>query len=208
MQDQNSPTIHYRPMVTEDMTGVPLQCQGTTAVLGERIADVGAAAILAFDEEQHIAQLQFRRYDAELRSPDGLWDPLYWGDFGAHAPQLPHATLAVFCFHVGQLEDSEARDPRYQGRGIGLAMLDFLIRWAQARKFTAIVAKFTPARRAVMSFMGGQPEAAYAARGFVTHASWVDKQLRSVIGEKQLLGDEVVVDSAATVGCCVKRLQD
>lgn len=208
MQDKNQTTIDYRAMVAADIEHVPLQCQGSTTALHERIADVGASAILAFDGEQHVAQLQFRRYDEKLRSPDGLWDPLYWGDFGAHAPQLPQETLSVFCFHVGQLEDSEARDSRYQGRGIGLAMLDYFIRWAEVQEFAAIIAKFTPAPRAVMSFMGGQPEASYAERGFVTHASWVDEQLRSVIGEKLILGDDVVADSAATVGCCVKRLED
>ena len=206
MQNQTATTINYRSMVAADLAQVPLQCQGSRTALEARIADVGSAAILGFDQAQHVAQLQFRRYDASLRSPNGLWDPLYWGDFGDHAPQLPHATLAVFCFHVGQLEDSDARDARYQGRGIGLEMLDFLIEWATARQFEAMVAKFTPAPRAVMSFMGGQPESAYTARGFRTHAAWVDEQLRDVIGDKRLLGDTAVSDSDATVGCTVKQL--
>ena len=150
-------SIRYRPMRVADIGLVPIGCQGGRKAVESRIADIGSAAILAFEDERHVAQLQFRRFEAALRSPDGLWDPLYWGDFGDRTPLLPLDSISVFCYHVGQTDDSEARDSHYQGRGIGLALLDHLIKWAQASGYQAIVAKCTPSDRAVMSFMGGQP---------------------------------------------------
>ena len=198
--------ITYRMMNADDVGRVPLGCQGGVEMTRARIDDVGSAAVLAFDGEQHVAQLQFRRYDHALRSPDGLWDPLYWGDFGDDAPRLPQATLAVFCYHVGQLEDSDARDARYQGRGIGLAMLDFLIDWAVANDFEYLVAKCTPPDRKVMGFMGGQAEAAYVERGFDPVASWVDTQLDEVIKEKNLVSPDADAAVFARVGCCVRKL--
>lgn len=193
-------------MVLADIDKVPLGCQGSRDAIVKRISELGAAAILAFDGDQHVAQLQFRRYDQDLRSPDGLWDPLYWGDFGEHAPALPAATLSVFCYHVGQLEDSEAREPKYQGQGIGLTLLDHFLQWASAAGYKSVTAKCTPTPRAVMSFMGGQPAEAYQDRGFELVASWVDTQLRDVIQEKGLVPEDADMDAAATVGCCVKRL--
>ena len=122
--------LTYRLLQSEDIGHVPMMCQGDEKAVFTRIADIGSAAVLVFDGKQHVAQLQFRRYDRELRSPNGLWDLLYWGNFGETAPRLPVNSLAVFCYHVGQLDDSEERDKRYQGRGIGLDMLDYLIKWA------------------------------------------------------------------------------
>ncbi len=200
-------TITYRPMVVADIDMVPLGCQGPRDAIAERIDDLGAAAILAFDGDQHVAQLQFRRYDPHLRSPDGLWDPLYWGDFGDYAPSLPGDTLSVFCYHVGQLEDSEARDAKYQGHGIGLALLDHFLNWASDAGFVSVTAKCTPSPRSVMSFMGGQPAEAYSERGFELTASWVDTQLGEVIRQKGLVPEGVDLDEAARVGCCVKSLR-
>lgn len=207
MSNEAEHAIDYRLMTREDIDRVPIDCQGGRDALVQRIDELGSAAVLGFDGERHVAQLQFRRYAPALRSPDGLWDPLYWGDFGEHAPALPVNSLAVFCYHVGQLEPGEAREPRYQGRGIGLAMLDCLIDWACQSGFEALVAKCTPPFRPVMAFMGGQPADAYRERGFELHASWVDAQLRAVVHEKALLPPGADADEAARVGCCVRRLR-
>ena len=195
-----------RLMTADDLGRVPIGCQGDAPALGARIADVGSAAVLAFDGAQHVAQLQFRRYDRSCRSPDGLWDPLYWGEFGAAAPSLPQGSLSIFCYHVGQLDDSERRDPRYQGRGLGQALLDRLLDWAAGAGFAAVAAKATPPHRAVMGFMGGQPEHVYRARGFEVAASWIDRQLLDVVHEKALVPEGSAPDAAARVSLCVKFL--
>ena len=193
-------------MTADDVGRVPIGCQGGAAALDKRIADLGSAAVLAFDGTQHVAQLQFRRYDRACRSPDGLWDPLYWGEFGAHAPALPEQSLSIFCYHVGQRDDSERRDARYQGRGLGQTLLDHLLAWAADAGFAAVAAKATPAHRAVMAFMGGQPPAVYRARGFRVAASWIDRQLLDVVHEKGLVPEGTGADAAARVSLCVRSL--
>ena len=196
--------ISLRLMTTHDIGRVPMGCQGDTAAVRARIGSLGSAAVLAFDGAQHVAQLQFRAYERKLRSPDGIWDPLYWGDFGDDAPVLPDRSLSIFCYHVGQLDDSERRDPRYQKRGLGQALLDFFLAWAADAGFAAITAKATPSDRAVMAFMGGQPPLVYEARGFDVVDSWIDTQLRKVILEKGLVAKDVDPGEAARVSCCVK----
>jgi GNAT superfamily N-acetyltransferase len=198
--------IHYRPLVAADLEAVPLNCQGTLEEVRARVADLGAAAILAFDGDRHVGQLQFRRYDPALRSGDGIWDPCYWGDFGDDAPALPRDTLAIFCYHVGQLDATEKRDPGYQHRGIGLAMLDALIAWARERGYAALVAKHTPPYPSVMAFMGGQSAHRYEERGFRCFARRVDPQLREAVLQRGLIRDTDDPDLAATVGCCVLHL--
>jgi GNAT superfamily N-acetyltransferase len=172
-----------------------------------RVADLGAAAMLAFDGDTHVGQLQFRRYDPALRSADGIWDPRYWGDFGDEAPRLPRDTLALFCYHVGQLDATDARDPRYQRRGIGLALLDAVIAWARDRGYAALVAKHTPPFPAVMGFMGGQSARRYEERGFRVAWRHVDPQLRDAVLARGLLGTDEDPDLGATVGCCVLELR-
>ena len=146
---KDTDTITFRPMTSEDVGAVPIGHQGDEQEVRARIQDLGSSAILAFDATQHVGQLQFRRYAADTRSPKGLWDPLYWGEFGNEAPALPDRTLSIYCYHVGQLDDTDDRDradARYlfwnQGRGgIGLRLLDFLgseLRLGQDRPASAI----------------------------------------------------------------------
>ncbi len=171
--------IHYRPMTTSDIGNVPIDCQGAEATVRSRIAEFGASAILAFDDEQHVGQLQFRRYDRALRSPAGIMDPLYWGDFGqANAPSLPPGTLNLFCYHVGQLASGSARDPGYQGRGIGVALLEEFLRWADASGVEATVAKALPPFRPLGVLMGGHPASVYEHLGFEVADRWCDRDLR------------------------------
>jgi GNAT superfamily N-acetyltransferase len=198
--------ISLRVMTGADIGLVPVACQGSEAELRARINALGSAAVLAFDGDQHVGQLQFRQYERTLRSPDGLWDPLYWGDFGDDAPDLPPQTLSIFCYHVGQLDNSEDRDKRYQGRGLGLALLDFFLGWAKDAGYAAVAAKATPEERAVMAFMGGQPSRVYVDRGFGVVANWTDVQLLDVINEKELVPAGADPDRSAGISCCVKYL--
>ena len=202
-----SPGIAFRPMVEEDLGRHPIGCQGPREEVAARIRDLGASAILAFDGDRHVGQLQFRRYDAALRSPKGVHEPAYWGDFGPHAPDLGDNALAVFCYHVGQTDDSERRDPAYFGRGIGLALLDHLLDWAQERLFDAVVAKATPAARPVMTLMGGQPVDAYRERGFEVAATWVDEQVRDMVIERGVATADATPEDAWQVSCCVRNLR-
>ena len=193
-------------MAAADIGTVPIGHQGEPQEVRQRIADIGSSAILAFDGPQHVGQLQFRRYVPGTRSPQGLWHPLYWADFGARDLDLPEQTLAVFCYHVGQLDDTDDRDPRYQGRGIGLRLLDVLLDWATQARFAALVAKAVPAPRPIMAFMGGQTAKAYQERGFQPADSWVDAELKTLVVDKRLVPSDVSPDEAARVSCMVRRL--
>ena len=207
-------------MTTSDVGNVPTDCQGAEATVRQRIADLGASAILAFDGEQHVGQLQFRRYDRALRSPTGIMDPLYWGDFGqANAPSLPPGTLNLFCYHVGQLASGSARDPGYQGRGIGVALLKEFLRWADANGVEATVAKALPAFRPLSVLMGGHPASVYEDHGFEIAAGWCDRDLRDrlpnvLAGEhgdsvatafRDLCDTGVTLDALSEVAMVVRR---
>jgi GNAT superfamily N-acetyltransferase len=198
--------IFFRPMAAADIGSVPIGHQGEAHEVRQRIADLGSSAMLAFEGEQHVGQLQFRCYEPAIRSPQGLWDPLYWADFEERDLALPERTLAVFCFHVGQLNDSDDRDPRYQGRGIGVRLLDHFLDWAKREGFDAVVAKGVPEPRSIMAFMGGLPARTYQERGFELVASWVDTELKSVATDRDLIPEGISPDEAAQVSCCVRRL--
>jgi GNAT superfamily N-acetyltransferase len=199
-------SIRLRPMTAADVGRVPISHQGDPGEVFERIADVGSSAILAFDGDRHVAQLQFRRYRPGVKSPRGLHDPLYWGDFDGHAPNLPGDTLAIFCYHVGQLDETDARDARYQGHGLGVRLFDYFLDWAARAGFSAVIAKAVPEVRSVMTFMGGQPASVYQARGFELAASWIDRELQAVVDEKGLALDAADRKDAARVACCIRRI--
>ncbi|MEZ5266031.1 MAG: GNAT family N-acetyltransferase [Acidimicrobiales bacterium] len=166
-----------------------------------------------------MGQLQFRRYQPSTVSPDGLLHPLYWADFNGFEPFPPAAAdrsgnfgrpgrrtpvLAVFCYHVGQLDDTDVRDERYQGKGVGAALLDSFLTWADTRGAT-VVAKYGPPHRAVLGCTR-RPAAggSVRARRFRPVASWVDTELRAKVLADALVPEGVTADDAATVGCCVR----
>ena len=195
-------------MVRDDIKkGVPTKCQGTNLEIYERIASLGSSAVLVFDNSRHIAQLQFRAYNRETSSPNGLWDPLYWGDFSPNAPSLRERTLSIYCYHVGQIDDTEKRNKEYQGLGIGIAMLEHLLVWAEESGFSGVAAKATPESRPVMSFMGGQPLSVYENYGFKTLRSDIDEQLLNVVREKGLVPKEANPKDIALVSQTIKYFE-
>ena len=84
---EDTSDIRMRAMTEADIGAMPIGCQGDEETVRARIRDIGSSAILAFDGDRHVGQLQFRRYAADTRSPTGMWEPLYWGDFGAHGDE-------------------------------------------------------------------------------------------------------------------------
>ena len=211
----------YRSLEPADIDDVPLSCQGNREQVVERIAEIGSTAMLAFEGNRHLGQLQFRPYVYGTASPDGINDPLYWMDFGDHAPPLPERTLALFCFHVGQLEDGNARDPQYFGRRMGTDLLEATLAWARKAGFQAVVAKATPPTWPIPQFMGGMPAGVYASRGFEQAACYHDADLRrgldAVLEGRYgsqwqdalgtLVREGVNLDDLATATVCVRRVE-
>jgi hypothetical protein len=171
--------------------------------------------MLVFEGEQHVGQLQFRPYIPQTRSPKGLFDPLYWMDFKDRSPVLPEKTLALFCYHVGQLDNTTARDARYFGRGIGIQLMEKTVIWAAASSFEALVAKGLPNIRPVIEFMGGLPAETYQQNGFRIADRYVDHQLRTEL--ERMMNDpsreslrkalmDTDLNEASTICICVKDL--
>jgi hypothetical protein len=171
--------------------------------------------MLVFEGTQHVGQLQFRPYIPRTRSPKGLFHPLYWMDFQDLTPVLPVKTLALFCYHVGQLDNTTERDARYFGRGIGIQLLEKTLHWAATSGFEAVVAKGLPHFRPVIEFMGGLPEETYLQKGFRITESYTDHQLRKELEKMmqdplresfgQALMDEDP-DHISRISICVKEL--
>ena len=215
-------SITYRPMTAADLPFVPLECQGEPAEVRERITVAGSSAMLAFDGERCVAQLQFRPYAPGTRSPAGIHHPLYWMDHPEGTPPLPARLLCLFCYHVGQVEGApDQREGRYQGRGIGRGLLLRTIQWAGSQGFDAIVAKGLAACWPVIQYLGGMPWSVYEQHGFTSLHSYHDSELRDVLdeilvgayGARRLmeLTDEVErgadLDVLSEVRICVRRLR-
>lgn len=190
--------VRCRPLALADLDTVPLQCQGEPAEVAERIAGCGSSAMLAFDGDACVGQLQFRPYVAGTRSPNGLHHPLYWMDYPDGTPSPPQPALALFCYHVGQLGgDPERRDPRYLGRGIGPALLRETLAWAREHGFTAVVAKGLAPCWPLIQYMGGMPWPVYEEHGFTILHRYHDAGLRVVLDE--LLAGRYGADRAAAL---------
>jgi hypothetical protein len=141
-------------------------------------------------------------------------------DFNGSAPVLPAQTLALFCYHVGQLDDTDARDARYFGWGIGARLLEETISWATKAGFTTLVAKGLTALWPVIEYMGGLPAAVYTAHSFVAAVSYHDTALRTAFDEmlagrygtarqhalRTLVRGGASLDAAARITICVRRL--
>lgn len=176
--------ISYRPLAESDLAFVPLQCQGEPEEIRARLAAAGSSAMLAFEGDRCVAQLQFRPYQPDARSPRGIHHPLYWMDYPQEMPALPERTLSLFCYHVGQVEaDPEQRDRRYHGRGIGTKLLRQTVAWAAANGFQAVAAKGLAPSWATIQYMGAMPCAVYEREGFVAIHDYVDADLRAVLDE-------------------------
>jgi GNAT superfamily N-acetyltransferase len=199
-------TVSYRMMRHEDVGIIPTDCMGEVDAIHARIDELGSCAVLGFDGDQHVAQLQFRRYRPDARSSNSIWDPAYWGDFGASAPNLPEVSLSLHCFHVGQTSEGEARQVRYQGRGIGGQLLAYLLKWAKKTRFRAVIAKAAPPVPSIQNFMGGQSGEFFASRRFNKISEWKEDDLAIAIKNRGLLPPEIPMSVGCLVSCWVLHL--
>ena len=199
IQDSN---FQYRLFTARDIDRLPTRCQGEPDEIRDRISRIGASAMMVFDGQKHIGQLQFRPYVPNTVSPAGLYDPLYWMDFQSYAPSdLSRNTLALFCYHVGQTDNTQDRDPHYFGKGIGLNLLGNTLEWAESAAFEAVIAKGCPGYRPIIEFMGGMPSDVYRKRGFKIAAVYVDQELKSIV---ERMNWECAPDKASEIAVCIR----
>lgn len=157
--------------------------------------------MIVFDGQKHIGQLQFRPFVPNTVSPRGLHDPLYWMDFQGQAPDLPGKTLSLFCYHVGQTDNTQTRDSRYFGKGIGLSLLEKTLRWAEDAGFEVVIAKGCPGYRSIIEYMGGMPTDVYREKGFKIIATYIDRELKVVV---ESMAGEWDPDKASEISVCVR----
>ena len=198
--------LELRMMTLADVGTVPIGHQGAPDQVRRRIEDLGRAPSspsTAVGTSPSSSSAATRRAGG---CPAGWTSRCTgWTSTATRSP-LPEQTIVVFCYHVGQTDDSDARDPQYWGRGWVCGSLDMLVGWAAEHGY-AIVAKGVPAARPVMTFLGGQPASVYESRGFTTTATWVDTELRAVVERDQLAppGDETASMTMPASACCVRR---
>jgi GNAT superfamily N-acetyltransferase len=128
----------------------------------------------AWDGENCIAQLHCYRLILPHGSAD-LWpawsrpsyvDGVLNGCLGISGPVWCHA-----CFHVGRsiesFTNSDEPDSRYFGRGIGTALAQASVRWANEHDYKAVIAPGAPDGLYSFSvFAGGLPWTTYQKLGF------------------------------------------
>ena len=133
--------------------------------------------------------------DVNKSIEDIRYRPMVASDVG-RVPEDCHGSRDAL---LGRIEDL--------GAAAMLVLLEHFLDWAASREIACVVAKFTPADRAVMGFMGGQPATAYTARGFEVVSSWVDQQLSTAVVERRIVSADSDPDVVARVGVCVKALE-
>ena len=128
----------------------------------------------AWDQDQCIAQLHGYRLQLPNGSTD-LWPawtrPAYITDVLAGSLNITGPVWCHACFHVGRsiasFAQSDQADARYLGRGIGTALAQASIAWAQAHDYAAVIAPGTPEGLFAFSvWAGGLPWTSYRKLGF------------------------------------------
>ena len=180
--------ITIRPIESAELDRIVLRCWPPRETLDRLFRDQGTIGMAAWEGDRNVAQLHCYRVTApdgkEWKAAEdgpmganwwtesdrlfegwGQWGPLK-AELGLSGPIWCHA-----CFHVGRtLDDPEANDPRYLGRGIGTALCKASVRWAREHGHVAVVAPGSPHDvPEFTSWYGHLPWTTYAGLGFVAH---------------------------------------
>ena len=167
-------STEIRPIKREELGKVLLRCLpdgGRIETLFKTQSTIGMAA---WDDQQCVAQLHCYKLTLPNASAD-LWpdwsrpayvDVLLNGMLDIHGPVWCHA-----CCHVGRSVESfalsDVPDSRYFGRGIGTALCQESISWAQQHGYKAVIASGTPDGLIEFSqWVGGMPWTTYKKLGF------------------------------------------
>lgn len=166
--------IEVRPIQRDELGKVLLRCLPDGYRIETMFKTQGVIGMGAWDGDKCIAQLHCYRLSLPHGSADTwpAWTrPSYIdyalnGGLGITGPVWCHA-----CFHVGRsiesFSRSDAPDSRYFGRGIGTALCQASMRWAQEHDYRAILAPGTPEGLFAFSVAaGGLPWTTYRNLGF------------------------------------------
>lgn len=166
--------IDVRPIRRGELGRVLIRCLPDGYRIETMFKMQAVIGIGAWDGDKCIAQLHCYRLILPHGSADSwpAWsrpsyvDAVLNGYLGISGPVWCHA-----CFHVGRSIESFSRsdipDASYFGRGIGTALAEASIRWAQEHDYEAIIAPGTPDGLFAFSVAaGGLPWTTYKTLGF------------------------------------------
>ena len=170
--------IDVRPIRRDELGKVLIRCLPDGYRIETMFRTQEVIGIGAWDGDKCIAQLHCYRLILPRGSAD-IWpawsrpsyvDAVLNGCLDISGPVWCHA-----CFHVGRSIDSFSRsdvpDSRYFGRGIGTALAQASICWAQEHDYEAIIAPGTPDGLFAFSvWAGGLPWTTYRKLGFSDEA--------------------------------------
>jgi hypothetical protein len=166
--------IDVRPIRRGELGKVLLRCLPDGYKIESMFKTQEVIGMGAWEGDKCIAQLHCYRLALPNGSADNwpTWsrpsyiDDVLNGSLGIAGPVWCHA-----CFHVGRsiesFSRSDAPDSRYFNRGIGTALCQASMRWAQEHDYQAILAPGTPDGLFAFSvWAGGLPWTTYRKLGF------------------------------------------
>ncbi|MDP6667215.1 MAG: hypothetical protein QF357_07415 [Dehalococcoidia bacterium] len=128
----------------------------------------GLASILAYESSRYLGQLYLQEYDPSFIEPGGWEGHRPYADFRVAEPlSLKGRYLTIGCFHVGWMPDGQ-RESSLWGRGIGQAMLGWLVDWFRDDgRYDGLLAwAVSPASRKLLRMAGQMPHTVYRRNGF------------------------------------------
>ncbi len=173
-------TVHYS---SDERDGMQVKCRGMTpddygivesvhwSSAGQVEAYVdrqGLASVLAYESSRYVGQLYLQEYDSSFIEPGGWEGHRPFADFRVAEPLfLVGRYLTVGCFHVGWMPDGR-RDSSLWGRGIGQALLRWLVDWFRddGRYDGLLTWAVSPASRRLLQMAGQMPYTVYRRSGF------------------------------------------
>jgi len=170
--------IEVRPIRRDELGRVLIRCLPDGYRIETMFKMQEVIGIGAWDGDKCIAQLHCYRLVLPHGSAD-IWPawsrPTYVGDVLDGRLSITGPVWCHACFHVGRSIESFSRsdvpDSSYFGRGIGTALAQASIRWAQEHDYQAIIAPGTPHGLSAFSVAaGGLPWTTYKKLGFSDEA--------------------------------------
>ncbi|MGC9347396.1 MAG: hypothetical protein ACP5JG_04580 [Anaerolineae bacterium] len=208
-----------RPIYADDLDDVSGMCWENRETQQRILEKQEILGIGAWDDE-NVCVGQLHCYEVTLPEWDDSdfpgygrarledW-PLGWSLLAARekglefdGPVWGHA-----CFHVGVLPDTLQADTEYFRRGMGTALLEASVAWAQKHNYDAIIAHGGPRIiPAYNTMMGCMPWTSYAKLGFETKAFEEDAERLPWWAETKGEGIKAQVNRALAEGHEIKDI--
>lgn len=166
--------IEVRPIRRDELGKIVLRCYPDGGKLESLFKTQGTIGIAAWDRETCVGLL----HCYSLNLPGGMnpywpeWNKPWWLNYlSSGALHINGKVWCHACCHVGRTLEamavSDNPDPKYFGKGIGTALCQASISWAQEHGYKAVLADSNPDKLFNLAIWhGGLPWTTYAKLGF------------------------------------------